>query len=82
MEPELNPATPALANLRVPLWQGRQPVAALWLSSAWLEQAQREARLLQAWRTGSHAWRFADGDLLCLPEPIWMECAQAVWLVG
>ncbi|WP_312317917.1 bpX6 domain-containing protein [Stenotrophomonas sp.] len=80
MRPEQHPATPTLANLRVPLWQGRQPVAALWFSSAWLEPAQREARLLQAWRTGSHAWRFADGDLLCLPEPIWMECAQAVGL--
>ncbi|WP_421569444.1 bpX6 domain-containing protein [Stenotrophomonas sp. PD6] len=64
-------------NVRLPLWQGRQPVAALWLSSQWMGAAQREARLLQAWRAGSQAWRFADGDLLCLPEPRWMDCDQA-----
>ena len=43
----------------------------------WDVAAQREARLLQAWRAGSQAWRFADGDLLCLPEPRWMDCDQA-----
>lgn len=80
MTPDLAVPGPAAANLRVPLWQGRQPVDALWLSSQWLDAAQREARLLQAWQAGSHAWRFADGDLLCLPEPRWMDCERAAGL--
>lgn len=64
-------------NVRLPLWQGRQQVAALWLSSRWLSAGQRETRLLQAWQPGCRAWRFDDGDLLCLPQPQWMDCGCA-----
>ncbi|MDY0954827.1 bpX6 domain-containing protein [Stenotrophomonas rhizophila] len=65
------------SNLRHPVWRGRQPVVALWFSSEWLSPVQRDQRLLDAWTAGSRAWRYSDGDLVCLPEARWMNCADA-----
>lgn len=65
------------APVREPLWQGRQPVAALWFDAALRPALAREQALLQAWRPGAQALRFAAGDLLCLAAAEWMDCSES-----
>ncbi|KPC53757.1 bpX6 domain-containing protein [Amantichitinum ursilacus] len=52
------------AEVRQPVLRGRRDIAALWFPADWFDQAQRQARLLDAWQAGASAWRFAQGDLL------------------
>lgn len=65
------------APVREPLWQGRQPVAALWFDAAVRPAPAREQALLQAWRPGAQALRFVAGDLLCLAAAEWMDCSES-----
>lgn len=64
------------APVRQPLWQGCQPVAALWFAAALREESARELCLLREWRPGARALRFDEGDLLCFAAPVWRDCAQ------
>jgi hypothetical protein len=57
-----------------PSWRGRHLVAALWFPNEWLSSAQRQARLVGNWKTGSQAWRFDQGDLLCWPTAQSLDC--------
>lgn len=52
------------AAVHQPLLRGHQPVAGLWFSSDWMNEAQRSQRVLAHWQVGSAVWRFAQGDLL------------------
>ncbi len=62
--------------VRLPLWSGMQPVAALWFDAARLPAEARARRMLACWRTGAQALRFADGDLLRFPQPWLGDCAS------
>jgi len=66
----------AQATVRLPLWSGMQPVAALWFDAARLPSEARARRMLACWRTGAQALRFADGDLLRFPQPLLSDCAS------
>lgn len=71
-------AIDAVANddaVRLPLWRGVQPVAALWFDAARFDEAARAARMLGAWRSGAQALRFPDGDLLRFPQATLADCA-------
>lgn len=74
---EMSGSALAVSNVRHPLWRGWQSVAAFWFPAQGVSVAQRDRRLLQAWATGSRAWRFADGDLLCLAQPLSLQCDSA-----
>lgn len=62
------------SNIRHPVWQGVQEIAALWFPAEWLGEAERELRLLDAWQPGSRAWRFELGDVLVLPRATTGQC--------
>lgn len=62
--------------VRLPLWSGMQPVAALWFDAARLPAETRVRRMLACWRPGAQALRFADGDLLRFPQPWLGDCAS------
>lgn len=62
--------------VRQPLWQGCQPVAALWFDAALREESARERCLLREWLPGARALRFDEGDLLCFAAPVWRDCSQ------
>ena len=68
------PERPPAASVGRPLLQGRQPVAGLWFPAEGHGEAARARRLLAAWRPGSSAWRFAEGDLLRYPAAVWQAC--------
>jgi hypothetical protein len=61
-------------NVRIPLWRGVQPIAALWFTAERHTPDVRAQRMLAHWRTGSKALRYADGDLLLFPEPQLDDC--------
>lgn len=62
--------------VRLPLWSGMQPVAALWFDAPRLPAETRARRMLACWRTGAQALRFADGDLLRFAQPWLGDCAS------
>lgn len=64
----------APASVRQPLLQGHQLVAALWFPAAWFGERERARRVLARWRVGATAWRFEQGDLLCLASPLEQDC--------
>ncbi|SDW66680.1 hypothetical protein SAMN05518669_10255 [Variovorax sp. YR634] len=69
-------AMPA-AQVRHPLLKGRQPVAGLWFPSDWFDEAARAHRIVDAWRAGAQAFRFAEGDLLRFAVPVSLDCDHA-----
>jgi len=73
--PESVPMPPA--QVRHPLLKGRQQVAALWFPSAWFGEAARVRRIVEAWRAGAQAFRFAEGDLLRFAQPLSLDCDHA-----
>jgi hypothetical protein len=75
MPPEAT-AMPA-AQVRHPLLKGRQQVAALWFPSDWFDEAARARRIVDAWRMGAQALRFAEGDLLRFADPMALDCDHA-----
>ena len=62
------------SNIRHPVWQGVQEIAALWFPAEWLDETERELRMLDAWQAGSRAWRFELGDLLVFPRAATGAC--------
>jgi hypothetical protein len=71
--PPAGPARPAAA-VRRPLLLGWQPVAGQWFPAEGRDDAARAASLISAWRPGSLAWRFAQGDLLRYPAAVQQAC--------
>lgn len=69
------------AQVRYPVWRGRQAVAGLWLPADLLDARQRSERLLRWWAPGCRAWRFdraaARGDLLRFEAERALECERA-----
>ncbi|ROU06982.1 bpX6 domain-containing protein [Lysobacter enzymogenes] len=69
------------AQVRYPVWRGRQAVAGLWLPADWLDARQRGERLLHWWAPGCRAWRFdrgpARGDLLRFEAERALHCDDA-----
>jgi hypothetical protein len=65
---------PLASNIRHPVWQGVQEIAALWFPAEWLSETERELRMIDAWQVGGRAWRFELGDLLVLPRAITAAC--------
>jgi hypothetical protein len=53
---------------------GWQPVAGLWFPAEGRDDAARAGSLISAWRPGSQAWRFAQGDLLRYPVTVQQAC--------
>lgn len=70
-----SPESSAVTTVRQPVWAGVQPVAGLWLEATRLPATTRVARLLDAWRPGARALRFADGDLLRYAAAVHLDCA-------
>lgn len=68
------PESSAVDTVRQPVWIGVQPVAGLWLEATRLPATTRVARLLDAWRPGARALRFADGDLLRYASAMHLDC--------
>ncbi len=64
----------AVRSVRIPLWSGMQPIAALWFPAEFHTPDSRAQRMLAHWRAGAKALRFADGDLLRFPEPQMGAC--------
>ncbi len=62
------------STVRIPLWSGTQPIAALWFPAEFHTPDARARRMLVHWRTGAKALRFAEGDLLRFPEPQMALC--------
>jgi hypothetical protein len=62
------------AAIREPVLRGHQAVSALWFPAAWFDEPARAARLIECWRPGATALRFAQGDLLCFATPIEEHC--------
>jgi hypothetical protein len=60
------------AQVSRPLLKGGQPVAGLWFPASGRGEAARA--LVAAWRPGSSAWRFAQGDLLRYPTAVMASC--------
>ncbi|SCX44031.1 bpX6 domain-containing protein [Variovorax sp. EL159] len=69
-------AMPA-AQVRHPLLKGRQPVAGLWFPADWFDVAARARRIVDVWRSGAQAFRFAEGDLLRFAAPVSLDCDSA-----
>lgn len=63
-----------------PVLRGHRAIDALWFPQAWLDEASRQHQILEAWRPGCRAWRFAQGDLLVHPQAQAGACEdQAGW---
>ncbi len=62
------------AQVSRPLLKGWQPVAGLWFPAGGRSEAARAGGLVTAWRPGSSAWRFAQGDLLRYPAAAVVPC--------
>lgn len=62
------------AQVGRPVLTGWQPVAALWFPAGGCDPAVQARRLVAAWRPGSSAWRFAQGDLLRYPAAVMASC--------
>lgn len=62
------------AEVSHPTLLGHHPVAALWWPAGWQGEAARQRDMLAAWTAGASLHRFAEGDLLCLPQPRAMDC--------
>jgi len=61
--------------VRQPILTGRRLIGGLWFPSDWFDEATRQHLLLQVWRPGSTAHRFAHGDLLRWPEATMQDCS-------
>ena len=65
------------ADVRHPVFEGSQPVQALWFDAALLGEAEARQRVLAAWEHGARAWRIHDGYLLEWARPRRLLCAAA-----
>lgn len=64
----------AIPPVQYPLWQGEQPVQALWFAFDLHTEAYRQAMIVQLWQPGAQAYRFGSGDLLLWPRPRMLRC--------
>lgn len=64
-------------DVRQPVFEGSQPVQALWFDAALLGEAEARRRVLAAWEHGARAWRIHDGYLLEWARPRRLLCATA-----
>jgi hypothetical protein len=65
---------PRATEIRRPVLAGHRRVDALWWPADWFDEADRRRRILASWQAGSRLFRFAQGDLLCLPQPCEFDC--------
>ena len=71
---------PAASQVAHPVLDGHRRVDALWFPCDWLDERERRRLVVAAWRPGSRAHGFADGELLCFGEPVDVDCdALAGW---
>jgi hypothetical protein len=65
------------AEVARPLYQGSQPVRALWFDCVLFGENEARRRLLQAWQSGARAYRVQDGYLLEWRQARRLQCEQA-----
>lgn len=69
-----------MPSIRWPLLTGLQPVAGLWFCAALHDEPTRQRLILQQWRSGASAHRFAEGDLLRFARNLSVTCeSQCGW---
>jgi len=64
------------ADIAHPTLTGHRLVAALWWPADWLTDSARRCAILAHWAPGATLHRFADGDLLTLPQPQALDCER------
>lgn len=64
-------------EVRHPVFEGSQPVQALWFDTALLGETEARRRVLEAWEHGARAWRLHDGYLVAWSQARRMLCAHA-----
>lgn len=62
------------ALIRRPLLTGHQHIEGLWFAAERFTSDERAKLILEQWQTGASAYRFADGDLLRLRQPVAVQC--------
>lgn len=62
------------ALIRRPLLTGHQHIEGLWFAAERFTPDERAKLILEQWQTGASAYRFADGDLLRLRQPVAVQC--------
>lgn len=66
--------------IRRPLLTGHQSIDGMWLPAERFALQERARLMLEHWRTGAMAYRFADGDLVQFSSPVALDCqALAGW---
>ncbi|MGY2097737.1 bpX6 domain-containing protein [Pseudomonas simiae] len=60
--------------IRRPLLTGHQPIDGMWLPAERFALQERARLMLDHWRTGATAYRFADGDLVQFSTPVALDC--------
>ena len=68
--------TEQAADIAHPTLTGHRLVAALWWPAGWLADTARRHAVLAHWTPGATLHRFADGDLLTLPQPRPLDCER------
>lgn len=68
--------TEQAADIAHPTLTGHRLVAALWWPADWLADTARRRAILAHWAPGATLHRFADGDLLTLPQPRPLDCER------
>jgi hypothetical protein len=64
----------AAGLIRRPALTGHQHIEGLWFSAERFAPDERAQLILEHWQTGASAYRFADGDLLRLRQPMAVHC--------
>ncbi|WP_273820404.1 bpX6 domain-containing protein [Pseudomonas asplenii] len=61
-------------SIRRPGLTGWRQVDALWFPRERFDEAASQQQIIRHWQTGSRAYRFAEGDVLCFRTPVAMSC--------
>lgn len=62
------------ARVQQPTLRGQQSIAAVWFPRDWFDPVTQARRIVACWRPGATAMRFPQGDLLCYPSAVEMDC--------